>query len=526
MYFEHKASLAPMRKIILAIAIPAVALVLLQCSSAPQPHTTPSQASTAQELQPSHSALPQQSQQTTVPAHYSHITFDSLQYHTPNPLDYRVEISSSVVAYLYPSQELPLIKLNMLIPRNNYAQTPQQTALHTLLSSMYRRGGSQNLSAEALDDTLDFLSAHISGGFSDEYSSISVNALARDFKNITTIAKDVFLKPALDSARLQVQKKQIVQSLQHRYDTPTALLSDLNSFATYQPGPHTWVPSITDIQQITRDSLQVRASIPFAAPKIILGVSGQFHADSMKLFLQQTFADWPGSTDIAPKPVAQFKNNAGKIFLSPKSIKQANIQMTAPFVQRPHPDYYAASLANYIIGGGSFTSRLTKKVRSDEGLAYSVFSYTGSSYTQVSTCGIKLQTKVESAAYALKLIEQELLLFIQNGPTEQELENAKQSLIASLPSLFNTPSSTVDAFVMSELWGRDFDHFVQYPQKLQAITAQQVQQAAQKYFHPSRMTTSIVGPQQALLAQDTQHNIHLDSLGTVIIVAEEELTLR
>jgi zinc protease len=206
----------------------------------------------------------------------------------------------------------------------------------------------------------------------------------------------------------------------------------------------------------------------------------------------------PATQRSAPPPLV-FKEIAGpSVFLSDKDITQANIILSQPFVKRPHPDYYPAAVASYILGGGSFSSRLMATVRAKEGLAYSVYSFTDSDYENVGITGVALQTKVESADTALALIKSVIDSLAQFGPTDEELAGAKKSLIESIPSMFDTPQNTASAFAVSELWGRGLDHYVQYPVKVNAVTKEQVRAMVAQYFNWNKMRISIVGPAQKL----------------------------
>jgi zinc protease len=177
-----------------------------------------------------------------------------------------------------------------------------------------------------------------------------------------------------------------------------------------------------------------------------------------------------------------------------KDITQANIAINQPFVKRPHPDYYPAAVASFILGGGSFTSRLMNRVRSDEGLAYSIYSTVGNDYRDTAMTTIALQTKVETVDFALKLIFEEVEKLAKEGPSAEELEQAKKALIESLPSLFDSPSATATIFAKGELLGKTYDHYLDYVKEINAVTADQVKAMIAKYFARDKMTISIVGP--------------------------------
>jgi len=461
-----------------------------------------------------------------LPVRYQEINYPLFQYVPPHPKDYRVVLSDSITGYLVSDRSLPLVNLTFYFRESALPARPQETASLQLLSSMFRRGGGKTLPPAVLDDSLEFLSAGLGGGLGNSQSSISLNCLSRDLPAVLGMVRKVFLDPAMDSLQLELLRAAAIQSIEHRFDQPSAQLEALSSKVMYLSGPRTWDALPAEVSAVSRKQLLEMAPRFFEARRVVFAAAGDFDRDSMAIELKKLFADWKKpATPPAVTPPQVFQQGAG-VFVSDKKISQAHILMAQPFVKRPHPDYYPAMVASYILGGSGFTSRLTEKVRSDEGLAYSVYSFASSDYDDEGTAGVALQTKVSSAAYALSIVRREVQKLAQNGPTAQELDGAKKALISSLPGMFDSPAATADAFARSEMWGRSPDHFVQYPEKISAVTAAQVQQMIAKYFDPARMRISIVGPLQDLLQKDTTHQVSLQDFGPVTLVPVDSLWIR
>lgn len=461
-----------------------------------------------------------------LPTRYTDVAFPDFQYVAPDPRAFRIALSDSITGYLVPDRSLPLVTVSLYFRENGLPAKPQETALLQQLSGLYRRGGAQGLPAAQLDDSLEFLSAALGGQVGNSQSVVSMNCLSRDVPAVLAMMQQVFNRPAMDSLRLELNKAASLQALAHRFDQPAAQLSALAAKAMYNTHPALWDPTAAEISAVTRSQLLARAPAFFQPRRVVFAVSGDFDRDSMQTTLQKLFADWKKpSGPWAPLPELTFRHKPG-VYVSDKAITQANIRMAQPFVKRPHPDYYPAMVASYILGGSGFTSRLTEKVRSDEGLAYSVYSFTDSDYDDVGTAGVALQTKVASAPYALAIIRREILRLAQDGPTAAELAGAKKALVESLPGMFDSPSATADAFARSEMWGRSLNHFKEYPAKIEAVSADQVKAMIAKYFEPSRMTITIVGPAAALQVRDSVHQVSLSDFGSITLVPTDSLLFR
>lgn len=485
-------------KTLSAILFGSAAVLVMSCASAPK--------------QQAPAAAPAAKADTGIPASYRGITYPAFKYVAPFPADYRVRVSDSITGYVIEDRSLPLVHFTIFFRESSVPDSLKNRAPMDLLSSMFRRGGAIGLSSHAIDDSLEFISADISGSLSTFQSHISIECLSKDLPGILAMAKKIYLSPAFETEPLEIQKAAFVNAYQHRYDTPASILGSLRTYANYAPNPRLWDASDSEYKAVSQADLQRLAKGKFNARRIIFALSGDFNKDSVTTALKKYFADWPLDTAKAKSPAPlKFKNKPG-IYLVNKDISQANISMSAPFVKRPHPDYYPAAVASFILGGGSFSSRLTARVRTDEGLAYSVYSNADNDYRDTGAVTIALQTKVESAARALKLINEEVAKLAKDGPTADELALAKKTLIESLPSLFDTPENTAELFAEGELLGKKDSHYLDYVNAINAVTADQVKAMIAKYFDMKKMTISIVGPADKLKAIGSFTVVPLDSL--------------
>ena len=394
-------------------------------------------------------------------------------------------------------------------------------AASSMVGSMLRRGGGGGISAKALDDSLEFISAGLSSSVSTYTSMFDIDCLSKDFADMLKLSKQVLTAPAFDKEQFEILRANFLTAYDRRYDTPAKVLSALKAKVNYAPNPRLWNANAADYKKVTVADLKRLAQGVYANGRIVFALSGDVDKDSAVTVLKEFFAGWNES--IAKndkknsKPAVQeptplsFVRKPG-IYVVDKDISQANISINQPFVRRPHVDYYPAAVANFILGGGSFTSRLMNRVRSDEGLAYSVYSSVGNDYRDTAMVTIALQTKVESVEFALKLIREVVNEFAEQGPTEEELSQAKKALIESLPSLFDSPEATAVIFAKGELVGKTYDHYLDYVKEINAVTADQVKAMVKKYFDMDKMTTSIVAPVSKLESIKPFTVVPLDSL--------------
>ncbi len=436
-----------------------------------------------------------------VPQSYKDIVFPEFQYTPPHPSDYRIAITDSITLYAVRDTAIPLIDLTFYFRESAIPQNKEEAALLQILSSLYSKGGTETLSPANVDDSLEFLSAKISSSIGSTRSQIHLNCLSRDFDKVLPLLFELFNKAYFDSGRMELQKNSAIQSYMHRYDQPSSQMHALAARVLYKDNPRLWKADSTNIANVKRANLRAIKDDFFVPRRVIIAAAGDFNTDSLKNTLTELFANWKSNPNTRKQAQELQFNEQKGIFASEKDISQANIFMAAPFVKRPHPDYYQTAIASYILGGSSFSSRLTNTVRTQNGLAYSIYSFAQSDYEDIALVGISLQTKAESAKTALQMIREECLKLGKEGPTAEELEFAKKSLIESMPSMFENAETTANTFASSEFNGRSLDHYKEYPEKIRAVTAEQVRAMAAKYFNPDSFKVSIVGANSKMLLE-------------------------
>lgn len=508
---------------------------IVACSSAPEPSAEP-----AAKPAPAAAPAPVEKTADALPASYKDIQYPDYKYVAPYPKDYRVQIAPGISGYIVPDSSLPLVNLTVYFDNPQVVSNIKDEAADEMVGTMFRRGGSTLTSAHALDDTLEFISAGLSTSVGVWTMKFSIDCLSKDFKTMMALAGELLVTPGFDKDQLEIVKTNFVTAHEQRYDTPAKVLSALRAKVNYNPNPRLWDATLEEYKKVSVDDLKRLSTNAFkkvfytfakspafngnplapAPGRIVFALSGDVNRDSAQAMLKDFFeamllqpfdtTAFSSTLYSAPQQVT-FLNKPGT-YVVDKDISQANISMNQPFVKRPHPDYYPTAVANFILGGGSFSSRLMTRVRSDEGLAYHISSRAGNEYRDTAMISIGLQTKVESAARALELIYGEIDKLAKEGPTEEELAMAKKTLVESLPGLFDSPSSTADIFAVDELLGVGPDHYLDYVKEINAVTAEQVKAMIAKYYSKEKMTISVVGPVSKLEALKPFTVVPLDSL--------------
>ena len=421
-------------------------------------------------------SVEESSSQESVPEHYSKIEFPEYKYVAPYPKDYRVQIADGITGYIVSDSTLPLVDFSVYFEESHVPQVLKDEAAFEMVGSMIRRGAGGGITPHVLEDSLEFVSASISTSVGTYLSAFDINCLSSYFPSMLELARKVLTDPAFDQKQLDIMKANFVTAHERRFETPAKVLSALKAKVNYVENPRLWSANAAEYKNVTAADVKRLAKGVFSSKRIVFALAGDVKKDSAVAMLKEFFAGWKVDSATTEKALPQPLSFARKpgVYVVDKDITQANITMNQPFVKRPHPDYYPTAV--------------------DEGLAYSVYSTVGNDYRDTAMTTIALQTKVETVDFALKLVFEEVEKLAKDGPTPEELEQAKKSLVESLPSLFASPASTASIFAKGELLGKSDNHYLDYVTEINAVTAEQVKAMIDKYFDKKNMTISIVGP--------------------------------
>ncbi|MEM7248384.1 MAG: insulinase family protein, partial [Acidobacteriota bacterium] len=218
--------------------------------------------------------------------------------------------------------------------------------------------------------------------------------------------------------------------------------------------------------------------------------------------LEQRMAGWNVGAPLPAVPAPPSESPTGVFVVNKEDVNQTRVRMGHRSVTWDHPDARAIQVMNDILGGGGFTSRITKRVRSDEGLAYSAGSGYGFGRDYPRTFVAVFQSKNESVAHALTILGEEIRRIQAEPVSEEELTTSINGFVDSFPSNFSSAGAKAGTFVSDEIRGRPLDYWKTYRDKLRAVTAADVQRVAQQHLHPDKVTVLVVGKVDEVMAGD------------------------
>jgi len=427
-------------------------------------------------------------------------TFPPLNFKVPKPAEFRTKLSNGLVVYIAEDHEIPWFTASLLLRTEPFLEPKDKLGVDGFASSIMRSGGSATMTGEQINERMDFLAGTVTA----RNLSINIRHLDEGLK----IWMDILNNPAFPEDKLRREKDAALPGIRNRNKNVAQVAGRVYSELIYgEDSPITQETTEATITSITRDDLIAWHKKYWGANNAILVVSGDFKKAEMMKKLEATFGKWrKAEKAVPPIPKVQQAAKAGVYMVQPEVIpNQGIIRIGHLGLKTDDPDYPAVDLMNYILGGGSFSSRITKVVRTDMGLAYSTSSSFGGGGggprgggggagilypgTFTASCQTKNSTVVFAAQLMLDLIEG-----MHNGDvSEADLKMAKNARVNAFPSMFSGIGSILQNFANLEFNGRPLDYYDTYLAKYEKVTVADLKRVAQKWLQPDKMIIMVAG---------------------------------
>ena len=408
---------------------------------------------------------------------------------------------------------LPVVMVTILIKASPLNEPEDKAGLAYLTSNMLIEGTSKRKAAE-ISEEIEFIGASLGASTASDYTTISLSVLKKDLENGFELFSDMLLNPSFPADEIKRKKDMIKGSLRQSEDDPSfvARRAFIKEVFGSRPYGRLVNGSAGSIDNIERNDIVNFYRNHYLPGNAILSVVGDLTSAELDALTSKYLSAWKMETENSKRKIergTEKVDKAKKIVIIDKDVPQATIIFGHAGLSRSNPDFYAASVMNYILGGGGFASRLMKSVRDEMGLTYSIYSFF-SANKEPGQFEVSVQTKNESAAVVIKEIERQVKKIRTEPVSDQELQDAKAYLTGSFPRRFETSRGIADSLAAQQFYDLGDDYIEKYASYIKAVTKEDVLRVAQKYLSAENYVLVTVGNKKKLNLSDLQpsENIH------------------
>lgn len=406
----------------------------------------------------------------------------------------RVTLKNGMVVHLLPAPELPLFEVYAMVRTGAVWEPADKTGLASLTGSMIRAGGTENRPPDELDETLEFIAGSVETSIGSESGSASLSVLSKDTDLGLEIFADVLMHPRFDQARFELAKARMLDGIRRENDSPTGAAERELSKLIYEGSPYGRTPTLETVGSITREDVIAFYKKHFAPQNIMIGVTGEFDENEIIARLEKLFAGWAPPEAVTPeRPDLVPEEFDGGVWVADKKIPQSVIRMGHLTGLKTDPDYHTLRVMDDILGGSGFTSRLVQSVRTDRGLAYSVWAYSMAGRWQRGEFMAGAETKAASTAQVIELILAEIERIREEPVSQDELDGAKKAIVNRFIFIFDRPLNILKQRMIVDYYGYPDDYLETYRDKVMAVTAGDVLDVAKRRLNPEGLKIVVIG---------------------------------
>lgn len=413
---------------------------------------------------------------------------------------------SGARVWLVESPAIPMVDVQLDFDAGSRRDPPGQAGLAQVTAALAGKGVRAHGRLPALDENQlgeawADLGASFGGGAGLDRMSFVLRSLSYPdlLARAVRLASRQLAAPSFPQEVWLRDRERLKASLKEARTRPASvagLAFNRAVYGTHPYGQETTEETLERIGVADMRELYTRSVLPCRARVSIVGAVNRAQADAL---VSQLLAHLPagpsGCTELPSVPDVTPLAAAQELNL-PFDSAQAHVLIGQPGFARRDPDFLALTVGNYILGGGGFVSRLTSEVREKRGLSYSVYSYFAPGL-HAGAFTVGLQTRPDQAAQAVRVSREVLQRFVAEGPTEAELQAAKDFLVGGFALRLDSNRKLLDNVANIAAYDLPLDYLDTWTRQVGQVTVADIRAAFARKLQPERMVTVVVGARSA-----------------------------
>lgn len=390
------------------------------------------------------------------------------------------------------AHEQPAVSVRLVVRAGASSDPTAQPGLASLAAQMLNQGTATR-SAQEIAETIDNVGGALSVGGGTDLSFVSTLVMKDSFDLALEMLSDVTRNPAYADAEIDRQQQQLLSGMQVSYDDPDYVSGVVFGRLVYGAHPYGLPTSgaPTSVRQIGRDDLLDFHKRYYLPNNAILAVVGDVTAEEAFDGIERFLGDWERGPLPTPSLVEPPAPSSRLVIVDKPGAVQTAVRVGHIALARAHPDYLAFDVAVKILGGEG-GNRLGSVLRTARSLTYSASAeivgrqLTGDFLAET-------DTRSSATAEVLRLTVDEIARMRREPVGQRELRSAKDYLAGNFPLSIETPNAIASQVLEAILYGLDLDELESYPDRINALTTNDIQRVARAYLQPDKLSIVLVG---------------------------------
>ena len=394
--------------------------------------------------------------------------------------------------------EQPAVNLRLMIGSGAASDPAGRNGVAALTGQLLDQGTTSRNATE-IAESIDTIGGLLSVGAGTDLSFVNVLVMMDSFEFGVHLVADITRNPAFAPGEIERQRQQVLSGLQVSYEDPAYLAGMVFGRLVYGVHPygmpHNGTPA--SVQAITRDDLRAFHETYYAPNNALLGIVGDVDVEEAFAAAERVFGDWERKTLPPPLRAALPEPTSRVVIIDKPGSVQTAIRVGQVGLPRADPDFLAFDVAIKILGGEG-GNRLGSVLRTERSLTYAA-SADMASRRFGGDFMAKTDTRSAATAEALRLMVDEVARLRRERVSAFELQNAQAYLAGSFPLTLETPNAIAAQVLESLLYGLDLADLPTYPDRINAVTVNDIRRVTRTHLQPQRLSIVLVGEASAFV---------------------------
>jgi zinc protease len=386
---------------------------------------------------------------------------------------------------------VPIVALVAAMPAGSAYDPGGKAGLASFAASLMDEGAG-TMDAKAFHEALADKAIQFRASVERDYLVVSVVSLSENLPEAMKLLQAALTRPRFEAEAVTRVRTQILQSLAQDESEPPAVAQRIfvRDFFNGHPYGHPSDGDAAGIQAITAEDLRAFAKSHWVRGGIKISVAGDITAAAATKLIADTFKPVPETTPPPLPPIGKLGQPG--VHVTDMPVPQPTVVFGLPGIMRQDPDFIPGYVANYILGGGGFSSRLMDEVRVKRGLTYGIETALNS-YSRASIMLGSVATRADAVRQTIAVVRDTMAQFAANGATQQELDDAKTFLTGSFPMAFASNAGIASQLSTFQRQGLDIGYVARRNGLIQAVTLDDIKRVAKRLYDPTRLTVVVAG---------------------------------
>lgn len=389
--------------------------------------------------------------------------------------------------------DLPMVDIRVVFDAGS-ARDGERPGLSRLANALLVEGAGE-WDADRIAERMESVGADLGSGSLRDMAWLSLRTLNTEQPlntSVETMAA-ILSRPTFPADALERDRQAMLAGLRQEEQSPAALakkrfLQEL--FGSHPYAIHTG-GTRESLAAITRDEIGDFYRRFYVGRNAVVALVGALDRAQAAALAERIVGKLPAGEPAPDLPAVQELKREQEIHQTFPST-QSHILMGQPGMRRDDPDFFSLYVGNHILGGSGLVSQLNDEVREKRGLSYSVYSYFSPMHAR-GPFVLGAQTQNAKVGEAMRVMRDTLTRFIEHGPTEKELQAAKQNITGGFPLEIASNVQIVGQLAMIGFYRLPPDYLDTFVRKIDAVSGEQIRDAFRRRVHPDRMVTVVVG---------------------------------